>query len=344
MKALKKYPVAVVITILVIIGSIALGIWKAPAAMLSPSYGTWVLDDANVLSPSTESALQASNNALSAQYGAHIAVATIDSAKGWDLWNYNYELASRWSLATYDMILLLDIGGQNYSLIQSDALVDYISDSQLNAYLNTALEPYFAVGDYDSGVLALVAALQGWYETNEPATIIGGTPSYSGESGYSDGSYAQMGAASAVILIVFLVIGLLIILSAIDNMRYAGYRRRYVGAPPVVFWPVLFWHRPGSGWYTRRHNMPTSHFHNSGGGRRPPGGGFGGGSGGFGGGPRPPSGGFGGSRGGGFGSSRGGGFGSFGGSRGGGFGGSRGGFGGGGFGGGRGGGFGGGRR
>ena len=347
MRFFKKYPVAVVIVILVIAGSAALGLWKAPAPMLSPAYGTWVLDDANVLSESAEDAYQRAVDSLSEKYGVHIAAATVSSVKGWDIWDYNYELASRWSLATYDMILLLDIGGQNYSLIQSDALVDYIGDGALNAYLNQYLEPYFAKGDYESGVMSLFNALSGWYAQHDPVSAYqnGGSaypaPDSPNNYGYGHGPSVQTGAASAVVSMIFLIVVVVIVLSALDSMRYAGYRRRYTGTPPVAFWPILFWHGPRSHWYTRRHHMPDSHFRQ---GPRPPH------SGGFGGGPRPPFGGgfggssFGGTRGGGFGSGRSGFGGSFGGSRGGGFGGSRGGFGGGGFGGSRGGGFGGGRR
>ncbi len=120
MKFFKKYPVAVVITILVIAGSIVFGISKMPAPMLAPSYGTWVLDDANVLSDSAEEALQWANNSLATDYSAHIAVATVNNVKGRDISEYTYELASEWSLGTYDMILLLDIGGQEYYLALSD--------------------------------------------------------------------------------------------------------------------------------------------------------------------------------------------------------------------------------
>lgn len=333
MKLLKKYPVAWIITIAVIAGSVAYDLWTAPVPMLTPSYGTWVLDEANVLSDATESSVQTASTALATQYNAHIAVATVDNVKGWSIDQYTYQLAAAWSLGTYDMILLLDIGGENYYLAPSSALEGYITVNEIHSYLNKYLEPYFAAGDYDQGVVALFNALSGWYQTKDPSAVIGG-------SGYSYGTaydnygfsqYASPGTAVTVIFLILFIIILIIVLSAIDNARYYSYRRRYVGTPPIAFWPILFWHRPGWGWYARRHRMPDSHFRR---GPRPPHGG------GFGGGPRPPfGGGFGGFGGGSFGGGRGG-FG--GGSFGGGFGGGRGGGFGGGFGGGRGGGFGGG--
>lgn len=334
MKFLKKYPVALVISILVIAGSIVYGIWNQPAAMLSPAYGTWVLDDANVLSASTESSLQTANNALYAKYGAHIAVATVNNVNGQDISEYAYQLAYTWSLDTYDMILLLDIGGQDYYLAPSSVLEPYLSNNDVSSYLYRYLEPYFATGDYDSGVMALFDALNDWYAAHDPAggALNGASSYYEAPSSGFGTSLIHMGIAAAVIAVIFLVVFLIVILSAIDSIRYAVYRRRYIGVPPVAFLPILFWHGPGWGWYTRRQHMSNVHFHPHDDWRKPPGGGFGGGGSGggiFGGGRS--SGGFSG----GFGSGRGGGFsGGFGGGRSGGFGG--------GFGGGRGGGFGGG--
>lgn len=359
MNVFKKYPVAVLIAALVIAGSVLLGQWRAPAPMLTPSYGTWVLDEAGVLSPATETQLEELNRQLANKYGVHIAVATVNSTKGWDIWEYNYRLAAEWGLGTWDMIVLLDIGGQSASLVQSDALVDYISDDELTYYARSYLESDFYSGNYDRGVMALVNALGQWYGNFESSGAAGQNtdPGYS----YSYGQTYNPGPEATVVLMLVLVIILIVVLSALDSMRYASYRRRYVGTPPVGFMPILFWHGPRSGWYRRRMVMPDSRWRRPPPGPRPPrGGGFGGGpgpgprppGGGFGGGPRPPfgggprppsGGGFGGSFGGFSGGSRGGSKGGgFGGSFGGGFGGSRGGSFGGGFGGGRGGGFGGG--
>ncbi len=167
--------------------------------------------------------------------------------------------------------------------------------------------------------MALFNQLSTWYSEQDPASHIntGGSSYATDYDSYGYSPYVGMSTAGAIIFIIFLAFVLIIVLSAIDSARYASYRRRYTGVPPIAFIPILFWHRPGSFWYTRRHNMPNSHFHRHDDWRRPPGGGFGGG-------PKPPGGGFG--RGGGFsgggGFGRGGGFGGGGGfGRGGGFGG-----------------------
>ena len=167
--------------------------------------------------------------------------------------------------------------------------------------------------------------------------------------GYLDNAGSVQGYGSegrqlaGFVMLLFLLIAVVVVLNAIDQMRYNTYRQRYYGVlnPPVIFRPIFFWHGPGTYWYRRHWHQPPPPPpprgpRGPGPGSRPGGGSFtgfsgpGGGSsrgGGFSSGPR--GGGFsGGSRGGGFsGGSRGGGFG--GGFSGGSFGGRGGGFGGG---------------
>jgi uncharacterized membrane protein YgcG len=200
----------------------------------------------------------------------------VDNVKGWDIDTFTYELAYEWDLGTYDMILVLDIGGQNYYLAPSSSLQGYMTNNTISSYLNKYLEPYFASGNYDGGVLALYDALSGWYETHDPSAHSGSSyqqyDNYGSTSGFSQ--YATLGIAGTVISVIFFIIILLLILSIIDNARYYSYRRRYVGVPPIAFYPILFWHGPGWGWYTRRHHMPDAHFRDRPG-PRPPGGGHG---------------------------------------------------------------------
>ncbi len=329
MKFFKKIPVALLITVLAVAGSISLGLYRAPAPLPAPSYGTWVYDDAGVLSAQTEQAIQAKlfSVALESSHvatAAHVAVATVPSTKGWTMFDYAYDLAAAWKLGAYDMILLLDIGGDDYSLVQSDALTYYIGDDELNAYLSTYLEPHFAAKEYDAGVLALLDALQTRY-----AALYIDAPTaeyyeyYGGESaGYQEASLYS--PVLAILSVVVLLVVLFAVLSMMDSMRYASRRGG-------VFTPIFFWHRPGTRWYRRRQNRPPPPPRPPRGGPRPPrgGGGFPPGFGGSSGGSRGGSFG-GGSRGGSFGGSRGGGSfgggsrgGSFGGGRGGSFGGGR---------------------
>jgi len=366
MKILKNRGVAIALTVLMIVGSVFVGLGRAPAELVQPRGGSWVADAADVLSPEVEAYLNTENNRMIEAFGAKFAIATVNSTKGWELYDYAYELAERWNLSGMDMILVLDIGGDNYWMLQGYDLSNSFTDDMINSYVARYLEPGFAARDYDRGVTTLFDQVFKWYDGQwntasgsyyEPMEDISGMD-FSGYAPYVAAAGNVAAAAivtSAVVQLVWFLIIVLVIASVIDSIRYSNYRRRYVGvpAPPVVFRPLVFWHRPGSRWYTHRSSRPYtppppspprggpgpgsfgmgggSPFGSSGSrsntsfGAGRTGSSFGGGrSGGFGGGRTGSS--FGGGRSGGFGGGRSGGFG---GGRSGGFGGGRGGFGGG---------------
>ena len=342
MKVLKKFSVAVLITALVIVGCAVFGQaqHRAQLRQASTSYGQWIDDEAGVLSDSVEGQLAAYNQAWDKEYSSIIALVVVDDVGYDNLEDYLYQRAEDWELSSWDMILVLDVGDNSCWMDCGDDVYPYLDTNQIGDYLNDYLYDDVMAGKYEKGLLALYGAWDKWYDQ-----VGSGGGAYTPEPA---GAPASNGGTEFVVGLVFLILMLIVVLSMIDSIRMSAYRRRYygMGVPPVVFRPILFWHRPGWGWYNR-------HWHGPGGpggprgprgpgpgpgpgpGRGPGPGSFGGGfssgprGGGFGGGSRgggfssgPRGGGFGGgSRGGGFGGGHGGGFG--GGSRGGGFGGGR---------------------
>lgn len=329
------------ITVLTVIGCIAYSLFAAPAQLIAVEPGNWIADEANVLSDATEDSLWAYNQSFDANYSSVIAVATLPSARGWDLYDYAMDLAENWGLGQNDLILLLDIGGEDAYFMEGGNWSSLDCSGMLDQYM---AEDFFS-GDYDSAVLSLFSGMDAWYPEN-------GGSIHSDPYGNSDYTYTyNVGYSSgsvSIMAIIFLILIICIVLSSIERARYNTWYGRYghMPTPPVAFVPIFPWHRPGSSWFLRmgrrpprgpggpggpggpHHRPPTGGFGGGFGGPGPRPGGrpnnFGGGSGGFGG----HSGGFGGgSRGGSFGGSRGGGFGGrgggFGGSRGGGFGGRR---------------------
>lgn len=355
LKFFKKRGVAIAITAVVIVLMAAWGIYKAPAQLPDVRTGDWVYDGAGVLSQSVEEYLAEGNEQLLADYGVVVAVATVPNVKGWEFSDFCIELGDQWGLSGSDFILVMDVEGDDYWLVQGYDLMYDFSDDTAGEYARKYLENDFAAGDYGAAAIALFDALSDWYDSYYQGAAADVDDWYDNwydneNVSFYDGQYRSSGVFlngfTLLILLVVLVI-------ALDGLRYRRYRRRVLLMPGLVYHPFLFG-RP------RRPGPPPP--------GGPRGGGFFGGPGGFGGpgpggpggpsrpggGPRPGGSG-GGSVGGGrsgggsFGGGRSGG--SFGGGRSGGFGGSSfgggrsGGFGGGGsFGGGRSGGFGGGRR
>lgn len=337
MKFFKKKGVAIAVMVLAIVLSSAYGIYKRPdvtvpegGEKLDESLSTavfeqYVVDQADILSSKTEDAVSLYNANWDQMAGSILAVVTVKTDGAETTEDLAWDWAGSLQLGENDAILVLDAGTGDYNLVASGRFYDLLS-TQSASYVDTYLYEDVQAGKYDQAVEALFGGIH---------LLVGDTYAYRTAG---TGSVIVSAMSITVLLIV-----LLVVFSMMDSIRYSLWYGRYghMGVPPVIYRPILWWHRPGSAWYRRRRNPPPPR------GPRGPGG-----PGGFG--PRPPMGGgstrpprsgsFGGGRGGSFGSGR---SGSFGGGRGGGFGGSRGGSFGGGrggsFGGSRGGGFGGGR-
>ena len=327
MKFFKKKGVAIAVMVLAIVLSSLYGLYKRPEvtvpegsdkldeSLSTAVFDQYVVDQANILSFRTEDTVCLYNANWDQMAGSILAVVTVRTDGAETAEDLAWDWAGSLQLGENDAILVLDAGTGDYNLVASGRFYDLLS-GQSASYVDTYLYEDVQAEKYDEGVEALFGGIH---------LLMSDTYAYP--------AVGTGGVIASVMSIAVLLVILLVVFSMLDSIRYSLWFGRYghMGVPPVIYRPILWWHRPGSAWYRRRRNSPPPR------GPRGPGG-FGGPRPPMGGGtPRPPrSGSFGGSRGGSFGSGR---SGSFGGGRGGGFGGSR----GGGFGGSRGGGFGGGR-
>lgn len=348
MKLLKNRAVAVILLIAAIALSSLYGLSKRPQVeapeggppldeTISSSWmDPYILDYAHILSFRTEKLAAIYSANWDNMFGGILAIVTRDDISG-DLEDAAWDWAERVGqdgLGEDDAILLIDAGAKDYRLIASGRFYDLLA-AQPVSFVDSCLAESVQKGDYDGGVMNLLGQIH---------LLLG--------SGYQEDAFFTTGAGTASLIaslipVIVLILFLIILFNIIDSIRYRSWYSSYgaMPAPPVVYRPIFWWHRPGSVWYRRRSAPPPPPPRRPGGpggGPRPPMGGSGprppmGGSGPrppMGGGTRPPMGGGsrptpprsgsfgGGSRGGGFGSggsSRGGSFG--GGSRGGSFGG-----------------------
>ncbi len=312
MKKLLKYPVAWLIAIAIVVCAIFFGIKTAKVDMVTVTPGNWVCDGANVLSEETEQAVRTSNAEFDQNYSAYVAVVTVDNLKGWDADSYAEKLFNQWDLQGNDFMLLLDIEGQQSYLYHGSNYSDFDYASYLNTYVNQS----FFAKDYDTAVTSLLSGMETYFAQGTPSTSY---QTYDDSESWDVPSAEPQengGRSMTQVIFVLVVLAVIIylVLSALERNRYRTWYHRYghMSTPPVMFAPIFFWHRPGSGWWNRMHHHPP---HGPGPGPGPhPGGGFGGGprpgggprsggggrpGGSFGGGPRPggggrPGGGFGG--------------------------------------------------
>lgn len=174
MNFLKKSGVAWLLTAVMIVLAVFIGVGSAPTTPTPDIYpqttdspmadSYYVLDEAGVLSDSTIAELSARNRALMSDMNVVIACATVNY--GGELGSYALELASDLDLAEYDFIVVLDISGDNYWLVQGSGLVDVFTNDDCSSYAYDYLERDFAAGRYGDSLLNLTQALSKWYYAN----------------------------------------------------------------------------------------------------------------------------------------------------------------------------------
>ena len=256
MKFLKKQGVAWVITIVLIIAAIGIGLnRKAPeqpptsgaldGSLSIEGYEVWILDEANVLSPNTEDQISLHNATFDSRYNSIIAVVTMDSLPtGANIEDYAYDLGAEAGLGEGDALILIAVeDDQFYVAVGNDfgTIITSGVEKELSGILSSAL----STGDYNAYVMKFFSTMNEVYYSNFG---LGNDETY----------YVESDDFSAFVGLVVLVIFVIVILSAIDQSRYNTYRTRYYGVvnPPIVFRPILFWHRPGSSWYRRHWHQP----------------------------------------------------------------------------------------
>ena len=80
-----------------------------------------------------------------------------------DLYDYALQCVGDMGLGGYDMLVALDISGENYWLLQGNDLRRDFTDNDCSNYAYDYMENSFARGMYDDAVLDLTGALEEWY-------------------------------------------------------------------------------------------------------------------------------------------------------------------------------------
>lgn len=237
---------------------VAAAVWgqvKKPAPLPQVSYGTWVCDEAGLLADATEQMAAQYNKNWDSRYGAIIAVATVESIKGWQAQNFADTLGNKWGLGANDMLLLIypDGNGVEYWVSQGQTLLYYQMDSQAYA-LKSAIESAIYSDGADAGTQALFMQADVYY-----AQVIGSNSA----AGYDSADYGSGGwedrSGGSVMGVLLLIVVILVVWALLDRVRYNRYRRRtvVVGAPRVTYYPI-FWGRPSAPRHPYRPAPPLS--------------------------------------------------------------------------------------
>lgn len=240
MKFFQKRAVAWVVLVLAIAASCLWGLSKKPASVPKVTYYDWICDDAKLLDTQTEKTIEQYNASWDDQYRAIIAVASVDSVRGWTYEKFCAQLGGDWGLGANDMLLLLVKGGDYYVACGDNVLAAMMDTQQ--AKLQSAIEPYYYKNDYDGAVTAFFRQADVVYAQMNSTNI---SMYDAGGDAWPERNYSSGVNVGGIIL---LLIAIFVVWMLLDRVRYNRYQRRsanttyVVGAPRTVYYPV-FWGR-----------------------------------------------------------------------------------------------------
>lgn len=144
----------------------------APSAVPNPRQtdGTWVVDMAQLLSPSTEATLNQTITQLEATNGTEIAVVTVpDTQPSRSPKAFATKLFNTWGIGKSGvdngLLFLVSAGERRTEIETGYGIEGVLSDAELGNILRTQVSPAFKRGDFDAGVLAGVQTIAARLET-----------------------------------------------------------------------------------------------------------------------------------------------------------------------------------
>ncbi|KUP24240.1 TPM domain-containing protein [Paenibacillus sp. DMB5] len=125
------------------------GVWTEPLGMQN-----FVADNAGVLPQVTRLYLNQSSNRYKTTTGSGIYFVTVNNPGGKTLQDYTYAKYASVGAGTRDVMVVLDIEGDNYHVLQGRDVDTTLTNELIGDILNKSLEPQFAAKKYAAGVTA----------------------------------------------------------------------------------------------------------------------------------------------------------------------------------------------
>lgn len=271
MNFLKKTPVAVVLTLLIVALCCVWGYTRsAPAAPSDePSHSEnrragesnlnyylgWIDDGATLFSLDTLDALARYDLQLDNSYGSLIAVKTVWHLSGMDIETYAQNTADHLNLGSRDLLLLLDANSKDWYVTYGAGIRSYVEedDSLGSLFAKHLGEDFFAQEDSgNQAILALFGNLISWYEEHVPPLDAPGNPIFHLSS--KNGAASLGGILSGIFFTLAVnfwwIVLLFLVLYGLDSVRFSRYYTRIKqGDASNAYHPFLFWHAPGSRWF-----------------------------------------------------------------------------------------------
>ncbi len=205
----------------------------APATVLAqtfPALSGRVVDQANLLEPSTEVALTEKLAALEAETGDQLVVVTLNSLEDFEIEDYGYRLGRAWGIGQSEndsgALLIVAPNERKVRIEVGYGLEPILTDAFSSDVIQTQMLPPFREGGYQRGIVAGADAVMAQLRL-DPAEAQARAAEVAREP---DRAEWPIGPGIVVVLVFgFLLIGLI-------RASSAGGRRRKGGVSPVLVW------------------------------------------------------------------------------------------------------------
>jgi uncharacterized protein len=160
-------------------------VWAAPNGVHAqvPELTGRVVDNANLLSPTTESVLSEQLRTHEDSTGNQIAILTVETLNGRVLENVSLEVARTWELGTSEfdngVLMLIAEQERKMRIEVGYGLEGALPDATADRIIRYEMRPRFREGDFDAGVRAgtsaIISSIEGEYQP-PVASSSGGVP------------------------------------------------------------------------------------------------------------------------------------------------------------------------
>jgi uncharacterized protein len=200
-------------------------LFAVPALASEPAFPPLtgrVVDDANILSPTTRADLTAMLQRHEQATGEQVAVVTLPSLQGYSIEDFGYQLGRAWGIGQKDKntgaLLIVAPNEHKVRIEVGYGLEGKLTDAQSSVIINRDILPEFRRGDFNAGVLTGTATI---------LKVLGGDTS-AAEPATEPGASANNGQDSPWAVLIFFAVFIVVMLVL------AYQRRRFAQDPNVI--------------------------------------------------------------------------------------------------------------
>jgi uncharacterized protein len=175
------------------------------AAVPEPS--GYVVDTEEVLSPQARQSLVNLCAELEQKTGAEMAVLTVDSTGGEDIFNYALQVADKWKVGKKGkdngVLMVVAVKDRKMHILVGYGLEGILPDAKVGRLEDQYVIPFFKQGDYSSGIQNGVKAIAEVIASDAGVQVTGASPSQAREE---PSNYGKPIPAPLLIMIIIAIV------------------------------------------------------------------------------------------------------------------------------------------